>query len=101
MNDYWDIVINNVLPFIYKDGINIKQLKDTLELSQDYKIKHLDQLYLRGLIDRNEYMHYIDRLIDKLGSTIAFLRKIRKEAEEAGPDFNPLTHFCSCPRKCD
>lgn len=93
----WDKIID-ILPFIYKDNINEKALRETLDVNRDYELKHIDQLYMRGLLDRPDYIKYMEKLISRKREELRFL-EYNLHKIKIDEDYSPLTHYC-CSTDC-
>lgn len=92
----WDKIID-MLPFIYKDNINIKALRDTLDVNRDYELEHIDSLYMRGLIERPEYMKYLQKIVDRKKEEAKFIEYVLHKIE-TDEEYSPLTHYCCCTK---
>lgn len=94
MTTDWHTIVE-LLPFIYKDNINTKELKDVLTYAKDYDLPILDRLYMRGLLDKEDYIYLIERLMKNKEEDISFLRWVRDNATKED-DYSPMTHYSCC-----
>lgn len=68
-------------------------------LSQDRTWSHevVDSLYIAKIITIDEYKVFMGKYIERLEESLKWAKEMRKDAEENGESFNPMTYYlCAC-----
>lgn len=94
MNEKWDNIINT-LSYIKPEQIDKTGIKLQLDLDRSFDIYALDKLYMMHILNKDEYIKYIKRLIEIKQEDIRFLETVIDDAK-ASTDYDPMSHYGLC-----
>lgn len=88
----WEDAIK-IISFVKPECIDKEQLLLFLSTDRTYSLETLDSLYMRKIITLQEYIEYMDKLIDREKDNIKWFSEYRKEAEEKEENYQPWIHY--------
>lgn len=88
----WERIID-AISYIKPECIDSEKLKLVLDYDMEVDSQVLDNLYILGIINIDEYKYRMNRYIDLLESKIRYTKLQLKTAEENGTEYNPMLFY--------
>lgn len=88
----WSDIIK-IASYVNSDCIDREQILLLLSHDRTYSLETLDSLYMRKIITLQEYIKFMDKLIEIEKEKVKWISEYRKEAEEKGEDYQPWIHY--------
>lgn len=84
--------IIDTLSYVKPEYIDMAGIKAQLDQNRKFDIQVLDKLYLMNLLSKEEYIHYIERIIQLRQEEIRFLETVIDDMNST-LDYNVLGHY--------
>lgn len=94
-NCNWKELIN-FLYGIKNEYINKQEILNSLEDRRDYDSEILDRLYDLKILDIDEYINYMKKVIEFTEDIQKYNKKRLENAINKREDFNPMIYYCCC-----
>lgn len=99
MSEKWREIIN-VLTFIKKECVNKEKLIQQLEIDYTVDEEVLDNLYILGILDIQEYTKQMEKVTGNTKIRLSLCEKRMEYAKDEKENFTPMSFYGCCNPDC-